>query len=167
MRKFAYGCSKGHFVKQIPTSLNLPIGRLDVEIEINVPTVKSRQAILTKLLQQTSADFHSLNDEQIFKVAQSAHGFVAADLHALCRAATSQVNSIFNIIQPFLPDNFRIIKKSSHRWNFTITNCCDLPPVLDSSRSLHFGLRVQLSEKGSLSPLCPFMFDNLCINLCI
>ena len=68
------------------------LGRLDVEIEINVPTVKSRQEILTKLLQTTNQS-SELTTEDILKVAQAAHGFVGADLHALCRAATDQVES--------------------------------------------------------------------------
>ncbi len=67
------------------------LGRLDVEIEINVPTVKSRQEILTKLLQTMNQS--ELTTDDMVKVAQAAHGFVGADLHALCRAATDQVRS--------------------------------------------------------------------------
>lgn len=59
-------------------------GRIDREIEITVPPPTSRHQILNKLLSSVS---HSLSENDLKAVAQAAHGFVGADLAALCSRA--------------------------------------------------------------------------------
>ncbi|KAF8395748.1 hypothetical protein HHK36_019699 [Tetracentron sinense] len=59
-------------------------GRLDREIEIGVPSPKQRLDILLTLL--TEMD-HSLVDMQVQHLASTTHGFVGADLAALCNEA--------------------------------------------------------------------------------
>ncbi|XP_015573599.2 calmodulin-interacting protein 111 isoform X1 [Ricinus communis] len=59
-------------------------GRLDREIEIGVPSPKQRLDILNTLLSQRE---HSLSDLQVQHLAVATHGFVGADLAALCNEA--------------------------------------------------------------------------------
>ncbi|CAB4272549.1 unnamed protein product [Prunus armeniaca] len=59
-------------------------GRLDKEIEIGVPSPNQRLEILNVLV---SAMEHSLSDEQVQHLAIATHGFVGADLAALCNEA--------------------------------------------------------------------------------
>eukprot|EP01107_Rhizomastix_libera_P001300 TRINITY_DN12129_c0_g1_i1.p1 TRINITY_DN12129_c0_g1~~TRINITY_DN12129_c0_g1_i1.p1 ORF type:complete len:820 (-),score=223.87 TRINITY_DN12129_c0_g1_i1:44-2503(-) len=63
-------------------------GRFDREIEMGPPTKTSRESILRNLLTKVS---HNLNDEQIMSIASRAHGFVGADLRALCNEAAMKV----------------------------------------------------------------------------
>ncbi|KAJ0972843.1 hypothetical protein J5N97_020802 [Dioscorea zingiberensis] len=59
-------------------------GRLDREIEIGVPSPDQRLDILQTLLSDID---HSLNRKEIQSLAMATHGFVAADLSALCNEA--------------------------------------------------------------------------------
>ncbi|XP_022852373.1 calmodulin-interacting protein 111 isoform X2 [Olea europaea var. sylvestris] len=59
-------------------------GRLDKEIEIGVPSPMQRYEILLALLSDVR---HSLLDEDIRHLAETTHGFVGADLAALCETA--------------------------------------------------------------------------------
>ncbi|KAK9282491.1 hypothetical protein L1049_005410 [Liquidambar formosana] len=59
-------------------------GRLDREIEIGVPSPKQRLDILVTLLSEMK---HSLLDMEIQHLAMATHGFVGADLSALCNEA--------------------------------------------------------------------------------
>uniref|UniRef100_A0A5B7BLR3 AAA+ ATPase domain-containing protein n=1 Tax=Davidia involucrata TaxID=16924 RepID=A0A5B7BLR3_DAVIN len=59
-------------------------GRLDREIEIGVPSPKQRYDILLVLLSELE---HSLSDMQVQHLAMATHGFVGADLAALCNEA--------------------------------------------------------------------------------
>ncbi|XP_059637434.1 calmodulin-interacting protein 111-like isoform X1 [Cornus florida] len=59
-------------------------GRLDREIEIGVPSPKQRCDILFALLSEME---HSLLDMQVQHLAMATHGFVGADLAALCNEA--------------------------------------------------------------------------------
>ncbi|KAL4607388.1 hypothetical protein ACB092_09G170200 [Castanea dentata] len=59
-------------------------GRLDREIEIGVPSPKQRLDILVTLLSEMQ---HSLLDIQVQHLATVTHGFVGADLAALCNEA--------------------------------------------------------------------------------
>ncbi|KAL4182495.1 hypothetical protein AMTRI_Chr11g150400 [Amborella trichopoda] len=59
-------------------------GRFDREIEIGVPSPGQRFEILQKILRGMS---HSLIDTEIQYLASSTHGFVGADLTALCNEA--------------------------------------------------------------------------------
>ncbi|CAN6380991.1 unnamed protein product [Urochloa humidicola] len=59
-------------------------GRLDKEIEIGVPSPGQRMDILHHLL---IGVHHSLNDEELKSIAMETHGFVGADLAALCNEA--------------------------------------------------------------------------------
>ncbi|XP_013384510.1 spermatogenesis-associated protein 5-like [Lingula anatina] len=57
-------------------------GRLDREIEIGIPTARDREDILQKLLSKVH---HSLSADNIKTLADSAHGFVGADLANACK----------------------------------------------------------------------------------
>ncbi|XP_057785625.1 calmodulin-interacting protein 111 isoform X2 [Salvia miltiorrhiza] len=59
-------------------------GRLDREIEIGVPSPRGRHEILLALLSEMA---HSLLDKDIHNLAMATHGFVGADLAALCTEA--------------------------------------------------------------------------------
>ncbi|KAF6144704.1 hypothetical protein GIB67_006196 [Kingdonia uniflora] len=59
-------------------------GRLDREIEIGVPSPKQRLDILHTIFSKID---HSLTDIQVQNLASSTHGFVGADLVALCNEA--------------------------------------------------------------------------------
>ncbi|GER51923.1 Cam interacting protein 111 [Striga asiatica] len=59
-------------------------GRLDREIEIGVPSSQQRYEILLALLNEME---HSLSDKNIQDLAMATHGFVGADLAALCNEA--------------------------------------------------------------------------------
>ncbi|XP_065881265.1 calmodulin-interacting protein 111 isoform X2 [Euphorbia lathyris] len=70
-------------LESIEPALRRP-GRLDREIEIGVPSSKQRLDILNTLLSQME---HTLSDMQIQHLAVATHGFVGADLVALCNEA--------------------------------------------------------------------------------
>ncbi|XP_050205238.1 calmodulin-interacting protein 111 isoform X2 [Mercurialis annua] len=59
-------------------------GRFDREIEIGVPTPKQRLEILNALLSRMK---HELSDLQVQQLAVATHGYVGADLAALCNEA--------------------------------------------------------------------------------
>ncbi|XP_072644595.1 ATPase family gene 2 protein homolog A isoform X6 [Canis lupus baileyi] len=59
-------------------------GRFDKEIEIGVPNAADRLDILQKLLQRVP---HLLTEVELLQLANSAHGYVGADLKALCNEA--------------------------------------------------------------------------------
>ena len=68
---------------QVDPILRRP-GRFDREIEIGVPNAVARADILKKIL---STYKHSLSEEHIMKLADNTHGYVGADLSAVCREA--------------------------------------------------------------------------------
>lgn len=59
-------------------------GRFDKEIEIGVPNAADRLDILQKLLERVP---HLLTEVELLQLANSAHGYVGADLKALCNEA--------------------------------------------------------------------------------
>ncbi|XP_035181951.1 ATPase family protein 2 homolog [Oxyura jamaicensis] len=59
-------------------------GRFDKEIEIGIPNAQDRLDILQKLLKKVP---HSLTAAELMQLADSAHGYVGADLAALCKEA--------------------------------------------------------------------------------
>lgn len=59
-------------------------GRFDKEIEIGVPNAQDRLDILQKLLRRVP---HLLTESELLHLANSAHGYVGADLKALCNEA--------------------------------------------------------------------------------
>uniref|UniRef100_A0A8C5LPG3 AFG2 AAA ATPase homolog A n=1 Tax=Leptobrachium leishanense TaxID=445787 RepID=A0A8C5LPG3_9ANUR len=59
-------------------------GRFDKEIEIGVPNAREREDILQKVLQKVP---HHLNKVELVQLADSTHGYVGADLAALCKEA--------------------------------------------------------------------------------
>ncbi|KAM7167917.1 ATPase family gene 2 protein homolog A isoform 1-T1 [Macrochelys suwanniensis] len=59
-------------------------GRFDKEIEIGVPNAQDRLDILRKLLNKVP---HLLTTTELVQLADSAHGYVGADLAALCKEA--------------------------------------------------------------------------------
>jgi AAA family ATPase len=67
----------------IDSALRRP-GRFDQEVEIGIPDVEARLDIL-KLQFSKMQHRHSLKDDDIFNIASRTHGYVGADLIALCR----------------------------------------------------------------------------------
>eukprot|EP00873_Tetraselmis_striata_P008262 jgi/Tetstr1/428526/TSEL_001856.t1 len=59
-------------------------GRFDCELEVGVPTPAGRREILQVRLKGVR---HSLSEEQVRKIADSAHGYVGADVAALVNDA--------------------------------------------------------------------------------
>ncbi|NXA06029.1 SPAT5 protein, partial [Sapayoa aenigma] len=59
-------------------------GRFDKEVEIGIPNAQDRLDILQKLLRKVP---HSLTEAELAQLAESAHGYVGADLAALCKEA--------------------------------------------------------------------------------
>ncbi|KAI8823420.1 P-loop containing nucleoside triphosphate hydrolase protein [Fimicolochytrium jonesii] len=59
-------------------------GRFDREIEIGIPSAPARLEILTALLRHVP---HSLSEVEVAEVAAKTHGYVGADLAAVCREA--------------------------------------------------------------------------------
>ena len=62
-------------------------GRFDREIELDVPTPSARLEILQTHLRRIK---HEMTDAQVEALAKSAHGFVGADVAALCAGAAMQ-----------------------------------------------------------------------------
>ncbi|KAM5306676.1 ATPase family gene 2 protein homolog A [Glossophaga mutica] len=77
-------------------------GRFDKEIEIGVPNAQDRLDILRKLLRKVP---HALTDAELLQMANSAHGYVGADLKALCNE--SGLCALRRVLkkQPNLPDS--------------------------------------------------------------
>ncbi|XP_070242594.1 ATPase family gene 2 protein homolog A isoform X8 [Bos mutus] len=77
-------------------------GRFDKEIEIGVPNAQDRLDILQKLLRRVP---HLLTEAELLQLANSAHGYVGADLKALCNEAG--LNALRRVLrrQPNLPDS--------------------------------------------------------------
>ncbi|XP_074806929.1 ATPase family gene 2 protein homolog A isoform X2 [Natator depressus] len=67
----------------LDTALRRP-GRFDKEIEIGVPNAQDRLDILRKLLNKVP---HLLTTTELVQLADGAHGYVGADLAALCKEA--------------------------------------------------------------------------------
>ena len=67
----------------IDSALRRP-GRFDREVEIGIPSPSSRASILEALLSNTQ---HSLEPRDILDVSSKTHGYVGADLAAVCREA--------------------------------------------------------------------------------
>lgn len=66
----------------IDVALRRP-GRFDQEVEIGIPDVEAREDILK--LQFERMKRHDLSDQDISNIASRTHGYVGADLVALCR----------------------------------------------------------------------------------
>ncbi|KAG9300217.1 hypothetical protein G9A89_002663 [Geosiphon pyriformis] len=59
-------------------------GRFDKEVEIGIPNVDSRYSIISTILNQS---LHNLSQTEIQQLAARSHGYVGADLAAVCREA--------------------------------------------------------------------------------
>uniref|UniRef100_A0A8D1QYM6 vesicle-fusing ATPase n=1 Tax=Sus scrofa TaxID=9823 RepID=A0A8D1QYM6_PIG len=77
-------------------------GRFDKEIEIGVPNAQDRLDILQKLLRRVP---HLLTEAELLQLANSAHGYVGADLKALCNEAGLYALRRVLRKQPNLPDS--------------------------------------------------------------
>ncbi|CCF56024.1 hypothetical protein KAFR_0A05890 [Kazachstania africana CBS 2517] len=60
-------------------------GRFDQEVEIGIPDAEARLDILLKQFSNMSSERHSLTEDNIKTIASKTHGYVGADLSALCR----------------------------------------------------------------------------------
>ncbi|CAO2613247.1 Ribosome biogenesis protein SPATA5 [Lemmus lemmus] len=77
-------------------------GRFDKEIEIGVPNAQDRLDILQKLLRRVP---HLLTKAELLRLANNAHGYVGADLKALCNEAGLYALRRVLRKQPNLPDS--------------------------------------------------------------
>lgn len=68
----------------IDSALRRP-GRFDQEVEIGIPDANDRYEILNKLIKQMKQNKHQISDDDIKNVSSKTHGYVGADLVALCR----------------------------------------------------------------------------------
>ncbi|KAI9481244.1 MAG: P-loop containing nucleoside triphosphate hydrolase protein [Benjaminiella poitrasii] len=59
-------------------------GRFDREVEIGIPTADARLSILKTILKKIP---HSLSNEELETLANKSHGYVGADIAAVCREA--------------------------------------------------------------------------------
>lgn len=62
-------------------------GRFDQEVEVGIPDAEARADILAKQLDRMNKEKCGLLDEDVKAVALKTHGYVGADLAALCREA--------------------------------------------------------------------------------
>lgn len=62
-------------------------GRFDQEVEIGIPDAQARLEILKKQFQRMNSAKYRLLDSEIAVIASKTHGYVGADLTALCREA--------------------------------------------------------------------------------
>ncbi|XP_055000892.1 ribosome biogenesis protein SPATA5 isoform X2 [Sorex araneus] len=85
----------------LDTALRRP-GRFDQEVEIGVPSAEGRLDILRKLLHSVP---HGLTDTDLLRLAGSAHGYVGADLRALCNEAGLCALRRAQGKQPHVPDS--------------------------------------------------------------
>ncbi|SCU77757.1 LAMI_0A02234g1_1 [Lachancea mirantina] len=85
-------------------------GRFDQEVEIGIPDVEARADILLKQFAKMSIDRHELDDVMIRAFASKTHGYVGADLIALCREAVMKTiqRGMANEIER---DDLRVISK--------------------------------------------------------
>ncbi|KAK6463439.1 AAA+-type ATPase [Scheffersomyces coipomensis] len=70
----------------IDAALRRP-GRFDQEVEIGIPDADARLEILIKLFEKMNSSKCALSKEDIALAASKTHGYVGADLTALCREA--------------------------------------------------------------------------------
>lgn len=68
----------------IDSALRRP-GRFDQEVEIGIPDAAARLEILRKQFERMNPLKYELNDDDLKLVASKTHGYVGADLTALCR----------------------------------------------------------------------------------
>ncbi|CEP61624.1 AAA family ATPase AFG2 LALA0_S03e07096g [Lachancea lanzarotensis] len=68
----------------VDSALRRP-GRLDQEVEIAIPDVDARHDILAKQFEKVSVKRHELTADDVEYIASRTHGYVGADLVALCR----------------------------------------------------------------------------------
>lgn len=68
-------------------------GRFDQEVEIGIPDVAARTDILRKQLQRMNAEKCALTENDICEIAAKTHGYVGADIVALCRESVMRAIS--------------------------------------------------------------------------
>ena len=70
-------------------------GRLDVEIEIGVPTAKCRREILLKIIEDMKVHepiLGLLENDDVYAISDLSHGYVGADLRSLSSHAISMLS---------------------------------------------------------------------------
>ncbi|KAI5962603.1 AFG2 [Candida pseudojiufengensis] len=79
-----------------PNSIDIALrrpGRFDQEIEIGIPDFEARKDILQKQFAKMNKEKHELSINDIDSIAAKTHGYVGADLTALCREAVMKAIS--------------------------------------------------------------------------
>ncbi|SCU90255.1 LAME_0E07734g1_1 [Lachancea meyersii CBS 8951] len=93
----------------VDSALRRP-GRLDQEVEIGIPDADARHDILIKQFSKVSVKRHELSADDIQLVASRTHGYVGADLVALCRESVMKTVQR-GVIQNLARDTLKITLK--------------------------------------------------------
>jgi transitional endoplasmic reticulum ATPase len=106
-------------VNSIDTALRRP-GRFDREIEISVPNRDDR----LEILQIHTRSMPLSKDVNLKELADNTHGFVGADLAALCKEAAMKAlrsfNKIFNLEQEIPPEQLNKIEITSEDFSLAL-----------------------------------------------
>ena len=91
-------------------------GRLDVEVEIGVPDANARLDILTKAMASFGGEVEcEVSEAALDRVSKAAHGYVGADLHALCGQALASMDLGHNSMDSALEAALKVVKPSAMR----------------------------------------------------
>jgi len=136
-------------------------GRFDREIEIGIPSQIQRKDILMKLLSKIP---NNLNEKQIEDITSQAHGFVGADLKAVCREAATSIVQKIHKRSLVLNSATETKELTSAMESLNINNCDpinnnDLNHIQLTYDDLVFGLsRVQPAAMREISLEIPRVF---------
>ncbi|CAI0432716.1 unnamed protein product [Linum tenue] len=119
-------------------------GRLDREIEIGVPSAQQRLEILQTILGEME---HLISDLQAKDLAMTTHGFVGADLAALCNEAALVCLRRYS----------KLVDKSGNNSHFDTSSCAD-----SGSQSVsNLPVSSQVPASSSLSAAFSSVADNI------
>lgn len=71
-------------INKVDIKLRRP-GKLDIEIEIGIPDVKSRLEIFKKILSKVDKKYLNITEEEIYEISSKTHGYVGSDIFSLIR----------------------------------------------------------------------------------
>lgn len=139
-------------------------GRFDQEIEIGIPDVEGRNQILTTQFARMNAEKCDLSVDDIASVAARTHGYVGADLAALCRELVMKAiqrgrasgTSVIKLTLQDVDDAILEIRPSAMRQVFL-----EMPKVYWSDIGGQLELKQKLMEVVQLPLECAQAFSSL------
>ncbi|KAJ0100261.1 hypothetical protein Patl1_21127 [Pistacia atlantica] len=149
-------------------------GRLDREIELGVPSPMQRFEILHTLLGGME---HSLSDVQVQHLATATHGFVGADLAALCneaalvclrRYAKSEKSCdslhLSGILNTYEGDSDTILEESDHLGHVkdSARECSGSASSCDSGLPISLEILPSFHPNGTMSEITDNIQDCVC-----